>query len=289
LESGACLVKRRTTEGRVVVITGCSSGIGLLAAVAFASRGFRVAATMRDTRRSEPLLLAARKAGCAERVTVMELDVRKPEQAREAIERVARQFGRLDIVVNNAGYALGGFTEEVPLDSWRELLETNVLGAITVTQAALPAMRAQRSGLIINIGSISGRIGLPGFGPYAASKFALEGFSESLRHELAPWGIRVAIVEPGAYSTDIWRKGLDSLTADEASPYAGQLAKLLARTRATAEAAPHPEAVARTLVRIAMKRNPRLRYPVGRGIRAALLAKLLLPWNLYEALLRRLM
>jgi NAD(P)-dependent dehydrogenase (short-subunit alcohol dehydrogenase family) len=220
----------------------------------------------------------------------MELDVRNPEQAREAVERIVHEFGRLDILVNNAGYAIGGFAEEVPLERWRELMETNVLGAVGVTQAALPVMRAQRSGLIINVGSISGRIGLPGFGPYAASKFALEGFSESLRHELTPWGIRVVIVEPGAYSTDIWRKGLGALAADKSSsPYAGQLSKLLERTRATAEAAPHPEEVAKTLVRIAMKRNPRLRYPVGRGVRTALLAKLLLPWKLYEALLRRLM
>ncbi|QYR20872.1 SDR family oxidoreductase [Paenibacillus sp. sptzw28] len=275
----------------VVLITGCSSGFGLHTAIAFASRGCRVIATLRDLGRAQTLLDGANRAGCAGRIVCMELDVTNHEQAGSVIQRAQLEFGGIDIIVNNAGYALGGFAEEVPIERWRELLETNVLGVIALTQAALPGMRARGRGLIINISSISGLLGLPGFAPYAASKYALEGYSESLRHELAPWGIRVVLVEPGAYSTDIWSKGLSAVREDAAadSPYAPQLVRLLARTRAAAERAADPREVAEAVVRIAGKRLPQLRYPIGRGTRLAVLAKALLPWRLYEAIVQRML
>jgi len=199
------------TMTKSAIVTGCSSGFGLLAAIELARGGYRVAATMRDPGRQERLLQAAADESVARQIAVLELDVTNHAQARHVVDDVLGRFGRIDVLVNNAGYAQGGFAEEVGMDVWREQFETNVFGVIAMTQAVIPHMRRQRHGRIIQISSISGLVGFPGLSPYNASKYAVEGFSEALRHELLADQVYVSIVEPGSYKTAIWEKGLAGL------------------------------------------------------------------------------
>lgn len=146
----------------------------------------------------------------------------------------------------------------------------------------LPVMRGQREGCIINVSSVSGLFGFPGYAPYAASKFAVEGFSESLRQELLPFGIKVILVEPGSFRTPIWGKGMDSIRTSDTSPYKKQLEQVLRYSRRTAEAAPDPAQVAELIGRLVQKRSPKLRYPVGKGIHSLIFGKSLLPWKTLE-------
>jgi NAD(P)-dependent dehydrogenase (short-subunit alcohol dehydrogenase family) len=275
-------------EEKIALVTGASSGFGLLIAVALAEKGYRVVATMRDLDRQTPLRQEAERSGVGARLEIMKLDVTDASSIDEAVTRTDSLFGRIDVLVNNAGFAVGGFIEEVPMEAWRAQLETNFIGVVAVTRAVLPLMRRQREGAIIQIGSVSGRVGLPGYGAYAASKFAIEGFSESLRHEAAPYGIRVLLVEPGAYRTPIWSKGFANIYSQPDSPYARRLESVLEYAKKTAEASPDPQDVADLVTRLAMQPRPRrLRYPIGRGARLLILAGQLLPWRWIEAAVRR--
>ncbi|MFC4597742.1 SDR family oxidoreductase [Cohnella hongkongensis] len=276
------------TEEKIAIVTGASSGFGLLISTALARQGFRVVATMRDPSRREPLLREADRIGALGQLDVAELDVNDAASIEAAVVRTLRRYGRIDLLVNNAGYAVGGFVEEVPMEAWRAQMETNFFGVVALTRAVLPVMREQGRGTIIQIGSVSGRVALPGYGAYAASKFAVEGFSESLRHEAAPYGIRVYLVEPGAYRTAIWSKGFAEMHARPDSPYARMLDSVLSLTRRTADSAPHPRAVAELVARLAASgRVRKLRHPLGRGARMLLLAGKLLPWRWIESAVRR--
>ncbi|MBB6734841.1 SDR family oxidoreductase [Cohnella zeiphila] len=269
----------------VAIVTGSSSGLGLWTCVCLAADGYRVVATMRNPDASGELLREAERAGVAGRIAVRRLDVTEPESIRAAVEAVLGDGGRIDLLVNNAGYAAGGFIEEVPPEAWREQMETNFIGTVAVTQAVLPAMRRQGSGTIANVGSISGRIGFPGFGPYASSKFAIEGFSECLRHEMAPFGVRVVLLEPSSYRTPIWRKGWERMYSRPGSAYEQALQSVLRYTQRTAENAPDARDAALAIVRALRVRSSRLRYPIGRGARLTLIGKALLPWRLMERLI----
>lgn len=274
----------------VAIVTGASSGFGMMTAVELAKRGFIAVATMRDESKRTALDQAASAAGVASLVEVVRLDVTDADRAAAVVASVAQRYGRIDALVNNAGIAVGGYTEEVPMEGWRRQMETNFFGLVSVTQAVIPHMRLRRAGTIINVSSVSGRIGFPGYAPYAASKFAVEGFSESLRHELAPFGIRVVLIEPGAYRTDIWSKGLSDIASRPDSPYAASLERVLAYSRRAAETSPDPVEVAEAIARIASApRTPRLRYMLGRGSRLGYIAKALLPWRWYEAMIRKLL
>ncbi|MEW4371334.1 SDR family oxidoreductase [Paenibacillus kandeliae] len=275
---------------QIVLITGSSSGFGLLTAITLARQGWQVIATMRDVSRRDELDRQAEEAGVQGNIHCLRLDVTEPESIGEVLSIVMKQYGRLDVLINNAGYAVGGFIEHVPMDVWRAQLETNVFGLIAVTREVLPIMRKQRSGQIINISSISGIAAFPGYAPYATSKFAIEGFSESLRHEMAAFGVHVVLVEPGAYQTAIWSKGLDDIhtgATGEPSPYERQLDKILDYSRHSAEHAPHPQQVADVIARIVRKRRPRLRYPIGRGSGLLVWARRLLPAGLLEYIIQR--
>ncbi|MNP47874.1 putative oxidoreductase SadH [compost metagenome] len=166
-------------------------------------------------------------------------------------------------------------------------METNFFGLVAMTQNAIPIMRRQQKGLIINISSVSGRVAFPGYGPYAASKFAVEGFTETLRHELAPLGIGVVLVEPGAYRTPIWNKGLAGMAAPPDSPYRERMERIARYSRRTAETAPDPGQVAELIGRLADTRSPRLRYALGSGSRLTIWGKALLPWKWFEAIVER--
>jgi NAD(P)-dependent dehydrogenase (short-subunit alcohol dehydrogenase family) len=277
------------TATPVAVVTGASSGFGLLTAVALAKAGYIVVATVRDPARSAALTQEAKLAGVSERIECMPLDVTDHEAIENASAAVIDRHGRIDVLVNNAGFALGGFAEEVPIAEWRRQFETNFFGLVAMTQAVLPHMRARRSGTIVNVSSVSGLVGLPGYAPYAASKHAVEGFSESLRLEMADFGLKVVLIEPGAFRTDIWAKGFAQIRRTEHSPYRAKLDRVLDYSRRTAETAPAPQAVAEAIVRIVLARSPKLRYPLGRGSRMLSLVKAIIPWKWYERAVSRML
>jgi NAD(P)-dependent dehydrogenase (short-subunit alcohol dehydrogenase family) len=183
--------------GKVWFITGASSGFGHAFAADALDRGDRVVATARDAARLRDLVAPA-----PSRVLALTLDVTRAADAVAAVQAAVARFGRIDVLVNNAGFGLVGAVEETPMAEWRAAMETMFFGAIAVTQAALPTLRAQGQGAVVNISSMGGQLSVAGFGAYSAAKFALEGASEALAQELAPFGIKVLIVEPGAFRTD---------------------------------------------------------------------------------------
>ncbi|WP_246939385.1 oxidoreductase [Bacillus pinisoli] len=267
----------------VVVVTGSSSGFGLHTCLAFAKAGYRVVATMRNTDRGEELIQQAALLNVGDSIHVYPLDVTS-EQSIQSWKGYMEQIGRIDILVNNAGYAGAGFVEEIPINEYRKQFETNVFGVISVTQAILPMMREQKLGKIINISSISGRIAFPGLSPYIASKHALEGWSESLRLEVKPFGLDVILIEPGSYQTNIWSTGKQvterSLQID--SPYYPFMKKLEALLKEGESSFGEPNEVAQLIVKVAKQKNPPLRFPIGKGVKQGIALKHLIPWQMWE-------
>lgn len=276
---------RHAAEGKTALVTGASGGFGLLIALELAALGYRVAAGFRRTESEPGIISAAEEAGVASLVMPVMLDVCEAAQIEQAVRLLETKWGRLDLLVNNAGEAIGGFVEEVPLDTWRRQFDVNLFGTVAVTQAALPLMRKSGAGgRIILISSISGVIGFPGYGPYASSKFAVEGFGECLSMELGPLGIDVVLIEPGAYGTAIWDKGFGGLDAKKESPYRESLEHVLEFSRRTAEGSGDPAEVAALVGRIALVDKPRFRYRLPRGSRLTMAVKQLLPFRVFQKL-----
>lgn len=272
----------------VVCITGSSSGVGLEAAIAFARREYTVVATMRDVSRQTALVNRLTTLGLMSRVLIVPLDVTDAASIRAAVDTIDQRYGRIDVLVNNAGIAVGGFLEETSDDAWHQLLETNLLGAVTVTNTVLPMMRAQQQGRIIFLSSLGGLVPTPFLGAYCTVKFALEGYAETLRLELAPFHVDVVLVEPGAFQTSIWQTPMTNERT--ISAYDHIRGPLLALYQ---ESLPNhlgnPRIVASRLVAIATSRRPRLRYPVGRDVWQEIYLRKLLPWRLYERLIRKIL
>jgi NAD(P)-dependent dehydrogenase (short-subunit alcohol dehydrogenase family) len=257
---------------RVVLVTGASSGIGLACATHLAGRGFRVYGTSRRE-----------AAGPAGDVTMLTADVTDDRSVDQAVAAVLDREQRLDIVVNNAGMGVAGPVENTSIDQAKRQLEVNFFGAFRVCRAALPAMRSQGGGYIVNIGSIGGLIAIPYQAMYSASKFALEGLSEALRMEVRRFGIRVVIIEPGDHKTGITENRQVTGGAGATDPYGPSFEAALARTAHDEQSGPGPEQIARLLYQIVNQRNPRLRYPIGPGAqRAAVWCKRLLPYRVLE-------
>jgi NAD(P)-dependent dehydrogenase (short-subunit alcohol dehydrogenase family) len=271
---------------KVALITGASSGFGLLTSVALARRGWRVLATMRDLNRRGKLEEAARAAGVLEHIEFFALDVTNSEQIAELAASIASRPDPLNAIVNNAGFAMAGFAEDVTDGELRQQFETNFFGAAAMTRAFLPQMRRQGAGHIVMISSISGRMGFPGVGSYVASKFALEGWAESLRLEMKPLGIQVVLVEPGSFETDIWSRNaiLSAQTQDANSPNAARIARLLG-SRESGKLKAYPQVVADGIAAILDDPHPRLRYVFGWDAHLGLALKRLLPSRLLEWLL----
>ncbi|HVO82697.1 MAG TPA: SDR family oxidoreductase [Terriglobales bacterium] len=272
---------------KIAVITGTSSGIGLLSAVELAKEGVKVVASMRELARRDRLDQAAAAAGVASQLDVRRLNVAEFDSIPPFLDAVVRDYGRIDVLVNNAGFAVAGFAEDMKLDEIRLQFETNFFGHVAMTQAVLPIMRRQRSGHIIMVSSISGLHGAVATSSYAASKHALEGWSESLRLEVNALGIKVVLVEPGAYQTDIWTRNahLGQKTLDGTSPnrergkrMRDQVQKLRKRD---------PIEVARVIAKIAQDPNPKLRYVVGSDAKMQLALKRILPWKWHEKLVAK--
>mgnify|MGYP002783938161 CR=1 FL=1 len=242
---------------KTVLITGSSTGIGRAAALAFAARGWNVAASMRT-----PNAASFGDAPASANIFTPRLDVTDPGSIHLAIDQTLERFGTIDALVNNAGYMLMG-----PLEAWREgeleaQFSTNVFGLVAVTRAVLPIMRKAGGGNIVNVSSIGGRMAFPLGSAYHSTKFAVEGLSESLRYELAPHNIRVKVVEPGGIRTDFIKRGLQWV---EHPAYARTAIPMQRLMQQVDRFAPGPEAVARIILRAAGDRSGKLRYPAKPG------------------------
>ncbi len=279
--------EKQMTE-KIVIITGSSSGFGLLTSLEFAKNGYLVIATMRNVEKQTELIEKATSLHIEQNIKIHPLDVTSEESIGKFTIFI-NNLERIDILINNAGYASGGFAEEIPIEEYRKQFETNVFGAIAVTQAILPIMRRQKRGKIINVSSISGKMGFPGLSPYVTSKYALEGWSESLRLEVKPFGIDVSLIEPGSYNTNIWEIGqkLAEATSESESPYKEYMKKIEQHIHNGSETLGNPKDVAEKIVAIAESQHPTLRYPIGKGVKLMILLKNLLPWKWWEFLVLR--
>ncbi len=273
---------------RAVVVTGASSGIGEACALRLDGLGFRVFAGVRRQEDGDALRRRA-----SDRLVPIMLDVAGPLSVASAADSVAVATGGAGLagLVNNAGIAVASPLEFLPLDELRRQLEVNVVGQIAVTQAFLPLLR-EGGGRVVNIGSISGRIATPLLGAYAASKFAMEGLTDTLRRELRPWGIPVSIVQPGRVATPIWEKSLEA--ADEllrASPrraydlYGPVIEKVRRDALKAARRSGSPEKVARAVEHALTAKRPRTRYPAGPDARLGALLARILPDPLLDRIL----
>jgi NAD(P)-dependent dehydrogenase (short-subunit alcohol dehydrogenase family) len=272
---------------KTAIVTGTSSGFGLSTSIELARKGFTVIAAMRNRHKSSGLLEEARKHGVQSRIIVFELDVTDENSVLAFRTRVLDEFGKVDVLINNAGYASAGFVEEISMDEYRRQFETNVFGVIAVTKAFLPVMRKNRHGCIINVSSISGKVAFPGLSPYIASKYALEGWSESLRLEMQPFGVKVILIEPGSYKTNIWSSGkqvaVKSLESD--SPYQEYMESIERYIANGENSFGDPLDVAKKIAQITSMDTPDIRYPIGRGVKATILVKNLLPWRIWEKII----
>jgi NAD(P)-dependent dehydrogenase (short-subunit alcohol dehydrogenase family) len=285
-----CGICRRTMpDQKVAVITGSSSGIGLLTAIEFAQHGYTVVATLRDLGRAMGLEEAAQRAGVPNKLDIRRLDVTEFDSISGVIDGIARDHGRIDVLVNNAGFSMSGFAEDMSLDELRRQFDTNFFGVVALSKAVIPVMRRQKTGCIIQVASIAGRVGNPLLSAYCSSKFAVEGWSESVRMELRTLGIRVVVVEPGSFDTDIWTRNVTIAKGalDPNSPNRERARRFSEFVKGRSKKYPDARVVAQLILRIANNPNPRLRYMIGRDAKLHLLAQRLLPWRTYERMITK--
>ncbi|MFS0822242.1 oxidoreductase [Bacillus sp. 1P02SD] len=275
----------------IVIITGASSGFGLLSSIEFLKKGFFVVATMRNLQKKENILRQLNNPNLEKNLQFCRLDVTDADSLH-TFQTTLQKLGRVDVLLNNAGFATGGFAEEISISEYKAQFETNFFGLIEVTKLVLPFMRNQRVGKIINLSSISGQIGFPAISPYVASKYALEGWSESLQLEVRPFGIDVALIEPGSFQTNIWSSGkkVAEKSMLPTSPYQELMKKIEARLEKNQASYGDPLEVATFIVRLATKPSlTRLRYPVGKGTRLTIFLKNTLPWKLWERIVLKML
>ncbi len=280
---------------KIILITGCSSGFGMLTSARLAAAGHTIYATMRNMQKQDTLKLELKRRNTE--CHILPLDVTNDNSINKVINTIEKQDSRLDVLINNAGYGIGGFFEDLSEDEIRSQFETNFFGVQKVTRSALPLMRAtaSKSGKdfstkIINISSAQGRSTLPGLGAYGASKFALEGFSESLYFELQPFGVEVVNLEPGTYST----KAIDdnSHEADAGlegdSPYANytkRLKELHNNILITKKGVGDPENVAIMIEDIINRKRNKLRYLAGTQAKIRVLMRTILPFSWFSRII----
>ena len=267
----------------VAVVTGASSGFGLLTSITLAERGFRVFATMRAVSRRDELDEAAARAGVD--VDVVSLDVTDDRSVREAVARVEAAAGAIDVLVNNAGIAVAGLFEDLDVPELREQLETNVIGIVRTTQSVLPAMRARRSGRIINVSSAGGKLPTPMLSGYCGTKAAVDALSEALRIETKPFGISVSVVAPGTFKTAIFAQNrrVARRASDPESPFFDRNQRLeRGVARMLAQNHQNPQDVADAVVRAATDRRPSRYYRVGIDAHMGAIARALMPEAMYE-------
>ena len=272
-----------TSTSRAALITGCSTGIGRATALALLAKGFTVYATARRLESIEDLAAL----GCR----TLTLDVTSEESMVAAVAAVEAEHGHVEVLVNNAGYALQGPVEETSLDAVRAQFETNVFGLTRLCQLVLPGMRAARSGRIVNIGSMGGRFTFPGGAFYHASKHAVEAISDALRLEVAPFGVHVALVQPGPVVSAFVDSAVDSVDVTD-GPYAEFNQQLVDRYRQAYDGSSSnleisPEKVADVIASAATSSRPRSRYAVGAMAKTLITTRRLLPDVAWDTVVRQ--
>jgi NAD(P)-dependent dehydrogenase (short-subunit alcohol dehydrogenase family) len=261
-----------SSNQKVAVVTGSSNGIGFETFLTFARNGFFTYATMRNLGKGASLKSVATKEGLP--IRVAQLDVTEDRSINNVVHSIVSDVGKIDVLVNNAGYGLNGAFEDLAMEEIKAQFETNLFGVIRVTQAVLPVMRKQESGIIVNISSAAGRFGYPGESAYVSTKFAIEGLSESMAYELEPLGIRVVLVEPGPIRTNF----ADGVVAakksqDPTSPYGEIMKKLNAVLASMRENAPFPDLVPKVVLNAVTSENPGLRHLAGKDVETWMEAK----------------
>ena len=267
-------ISRAQARQKTAFLTGASSGIGKAAAAALANAGYRVIGTSRKALPDE----------VRDGIRMIACDVTSDESVAVAVAQAQAELGRIDLLVNNAGFGVTGAAEETSIAQVRSLFETNFHGVVRVTNAVLPIMRAQGNGRILNVGSGLGFIPAPYSAHYSATKHAIEGYSESLDHEVREFGVRVAVIEPAATRTSF-----ESSTVASDAPlaaYDASRAKYLVAYERAMALADTAESVAETIVLAARDKAPRLRYPSGKAARQIAFARRFLPRPLFDKILR---
>jgi NAD(P)-dependent dehydrogenase (short-subunit alcohol dehydrogenase family) len=256
---------------KVAVVTGTSSGIGFETALALAREGYYTYATMRDTTKSDKIKELGKKENL--KISVLELDVDDENSVKNAIQKILDQKQRIDILVNNAGWGLWGCVEDVSVDEFKAQFDTNFFSIIRLIQEVGPTMRTQGSGKIINISSVAGRIGFPASPAYISSKFALEGLSECLRLEMAPFGVDVVIIEPGVIKTNFLNPVKLAKKSESDTAYRDITSRVVSGVKMMAEMGTHPKEVADTIVKSIKDGKSLPRYIVGNDASMFLEAK----------------
>ena len=269
---------------KVAIVTGSSSGIGLETALHLAKNGFKTYATMRNTSKSDTIKQRSQSENLP--VEILQLDVTNDSSVKNAIETIVQKEGRIDVLVNNAGYALMGAVEDLSTEEIKNQFDTNVYGPYRTVREVLPTMRKQKDGRIITISSIAGFMGMPIASAYAASKFAVEGFTESLRHEVAPFGIHACVVEPGAIKTDIMKGSPVAKKATENSAYA-EITQTIGKAMGDMlekQSSP-PSVVADAVLEAATSENPETRYVAGEDAKTIQQARKTMPDKEFEGMI----
>ena len=254
------LYQKRSME-KVAVVTGSSSGIGFETSLALAREGYFTYATMRDVKKADKIQKIADEESLS--LKVIELDVDDEESAENAINTIIQEKGRVDALVNNAGWGIWGTGEDVSVEEFKEQFETNFFSVVRMIQKVAPTMRNQGSGNIVNISSVAGRIGLPASTAYVSSKFAVEGLSESLRYELGQFGVNVIIIEPGVIKTNFFDSMKTAKKADEGGVYRDITIKVITGVKMMAEMGTSPKEVAQVIIKSLKEEKPLPRYIVG--------------------------
>jgi NAD(P)-dependent dehydrogenase (short-subunit alcohol dehydrogenase family) len=256
-------MSKNSTGKKIAVVTGSSSGMGFVTSLLLAKYGFHTYATVRNLSRAKALKDISDKGELP--IHVVELDVDSDKSVKDAIDRIYKESGRIDVLVNNAGYSLLGALEDLSMDQVKAQFETNLFGPIRVMKSVLPIMREQREGgTIVNVSSMSGRLGFPFLSAYAASKFAIEGLTESLVYETQPFGIKMVLIEPGITKTNFAENDRSPhTTVDASSPYTSLSQKILKSASTLMETATPPEEVAKVILKAVTTDNPDLRYRTG--------------------------
>ena len=255
----------------VALVTGCSSGIGLETAVSLAREGHFTYATMRNMKKSEDLDKIVNDEGLP--IKILELDVDDEESVDNTIAKIMEEKGRIDTLVNNAGWGMWGTVEDVSIEEFKQQFETNFFSIIRMIQKVAPIMRKQKSGNIVNVSSVAGRIGFPVSPAYISSKFALEGLSECLRFELGPFGINVIIIEPGVIKTNFFDSMKMAKKSNSDSVYNEITSKVVSGVKMMAEMGTESKEVANTIIKSINAENPLPRYIVGNDAMMFLEAK----------------
>jgi short-subunit dehydrogenase len=275
-------------DQKVAAVTGSSTGTGFETSLILARNGFHTYATMRNLEgeKTKPLREVVKNENL--QLQAIELDVDNDKSVIDAINTIVEERKRIDVLINNAGYALGGALEDSSINEIMAQFETNLFGAVRVTKAVLPVMRRQGQGKIVNITSMGGRIAIPLSSSYHGSKFALEGLSESIQYELEPFGIKVILIEPGAVGSNFWKNiKIAKSSSDSNSPYSQFGNKILKAYREMEQNTISPSVVAKTILDAITSNNPQLRYVVGEDAAKTLDARKNMPDNEFGDLIKK--